>query len=194
MDNFLKALEFTLRWEGGFSDHPADKGGATMRGITQATYDAYLRSIGIKVASPPEQIFFQSRADFVAAMLAFVPTYPVKGIRDEEIEWIYRRNYWEEIKGDSLPSPLSIAVFDCAVNSGPSRSIKLLQAACGGLIIDGAIGPLTLAAAQAVQVGKVIDHREAFLRRIVVRDETQKVFLAGWLNRTTALRVACNAG
>jgi lysozyme family protein len=170
MDNFPKSLEFSLRWEGGFSDHPADHGGATMRGITQATYDAYLRSIG-------------------------APSYPVKGIRDEEIEWIYRRNYWEEIRGDSLPSPLSIAVFDCAVNSGPSRSIKLLQAACnGGLIIDGAIGPKTIAAAQGVAVGKVIDQREAFLRRIVVRDPSQQVFLKGWLNRIAALRVACNGG
>lgn len=169
MDNFQKALEFTLRWEGGYSDHPADKGGATMRGITQATYDAYLRSIG-------------------------APSHPVKGIRDEEIEWIYHRNYWEEIKGDSLPMPLAIAVFDCAVNSGPSRSIKLLQSACGGLVIDGLIGPKTLAAAQVVSVGKVIEQREAFLRRIVVRDVTQKVFLDGWINRTTALRAACNAG
>lgn len=169
MDNFQKALEFTLRWEGGFSDHPADKGGATMKGITQTVYDQYLRSIG-------------------------APSYPVRGIRDEEVEWIYRRNYWEEIKGDGLPMPLAMAVFDCAVNSGPSRSVKLLQAACGGLVVDGDIGPLTLAAAQGVSVGKVIDQREAFLRRIVVRDASQKVFLAGWLNRTTALRAACNAG
>jgi lysozyme family protein len=169
MDNFLKALEFSLRWEGGFSDHPADKGGATMKGITQATYDAYLRSIG-------------------------APSYPVKGIRDEEIEWIYRRNYWDEIKGDGLPFPLSIAVFDCAVNSGPSRSIRLLQAACGGLVIDGIIGAKTIAAAQVVLVGKVIDQREAFLRRIVVRDPSQEVFLKGWINRTTALRATCNGG
>jgi lysozyme family protein len=169
MDDFQTALEFTLRWEGGFSDHPADKGGATMRGITQAVYDAYLRSIGAL-------------------------SHPVKGIRDEEVEWIYRRNYWDEIKGDSLPSPLSIAVFDCAVNSGPSRSIKLLQAACGGLVIDGVIGPKTLAAAQVVLVGKVIDQREAFLRRIVVRDPSQEVFLKGWMSRVAALRVACNGG
>jgi lysozyme family protein len=169
MDNFSKALEFSLRWEGGYSDHPADKGGATMRGITQAVYDAYLRSIG-------------------------APSYPVKGIRDEEIEWIYRRNYWDEVKGDSLPFPLSMAVFDCAVNSGPDRSIKLLQAACGGLVIDGAIGPKTLAAAQVVSAGKVIDERESFLRHIVARDASQKVFLAGWINRTTALRVACSGG
>jgi len=165
-----------------------------MRGITQATYDAYLRSIGVKVPSPPEQVKFPSRAEYLVAMAAYAPIYPVKGIRDEEIEWIYRRNYWNEIRGDSLPMPLAIAVFDCAVNSGPSRSIKLLQAACGGLVIDGALGPVTLEAAKSVDVAKVVSQREAFLRRIVVRDPSQQVFLKGWMSRIAALRTACNGG
>ena len=31
-------MPFILRWEGGFSDHPADRGGATNRGVTLATF------------------------------------------------------------------------------------------------------------------------------------------------------------
>jgi hypothetical protein len=38
---FNRALEMVLHHEGGFVDHPADPGGATNRGVTQATYDAY---------------------------------------------------------------------------------------------------------------------------------------------------------
>jgi lysozyme family protein len=60
--------------------------------------------------------------------------------------------------------------------------------------IDGIIGPKTIAAAQSVSAGKVIDQREAFLRRIVVRDPSQQVFVKGWMSRIAALRVACNGG
>ncbi len=35
--NFERALSLVLKHEGGFADHPADPGGATMMGITQAT-------------------------------------------------------------------------------------------------------------------------------------------------------------
>lgn len=31
-------MPFILRWEGGFSDHPADRGGATNKGVTLSTF------------------------------------------------------------------------------------------------------------------------------------------------------------
>ena len=37
-DNFDTCLAFTLKEEGGYSDNPADPGGATNMGITLATY------------------------------------------------------------------------------------------------------------------------------------------------------------
>ena len=37
-DNFDTCLAFTLQEEGGYSDNPADPGGATNMGITLATY------------------------------------------------------------------------------------------------------------------------------------------------------------
>jgi len=83
-------------------------------------------------------------------------------------------------------------VFDCAVNSGPSRSIKLLQGACPGLAIDGVIGPKTLEAAKAVDPVLVVNAREAFVRRIVARDATQAKFLGGWLNRIAAVRTVAS--
>mgnify|MGYP002949897228 CR=1 FL=1 len=33
---------FILSWEGGFTNHPADKGGATNKGVTIATWKACL--------------------------------------------------------------------------------------------------------------------------------------------------------
>ena len=38
---FAASLPFILRWEGGFVDHPADRGGATNKGVTQRVYDAW---------------------------------------------------------------------------------------------------------------------------------------------------------
>ena len=38
---FDASLPFILRWEGGFVDHPADRGGATNKGVTQRVYDAW---------------------------------------------------------------------------------------------------------------------------------------------------------
>jgi lysozyme family protein len=38
---FNKALSFALRWEGGYSNHPNDRGGETNFGVTHAVYRAY---------------------------------------------------------------------------------------------------------------------------------------------------------
>ena len=34
-----EALVFTLAWEGGFTNHPLDPGGATNYGVIQSRYD-----------------------------------------------------------------------------------------------------------------------------------------------------------
>ena len=44
--DYERALAFTLTFEGGFSNHSADSGGATMRGVTQAVFWAYLSNKG----------------------------------------------------------------------------------------------------------------------------------------------------
>ena len=39
--NFERALAVVLRFEGGWSNHPRDPGGATMKGVTQKVYDRW---------------------------------------------------------------------------------------------------------------------------------------------------------
>lgn len=52
---FRRCHEVTKAWEGGWSDHPADPGGKTMYGVTEAVYHAWLRQHG-KPVRPVRQI------------------------------------------------------------------------------------------------------------------------------------------
>lgn len=163
---FSQALQFTLKWEGGLSDHPNDHGGLTYRGVTQETCNQWCQATGQRYRS-------------CSALL------------QTDIEAVYRDLYWNKVKGDNLPWPLSLAVFDCAVHSGPSRSIKILQRACG-VAEDGIIGPTTLASAEVVDPLKVVAVRRDFLNGLIKKDPSQKVFEKGWMNRLDDLAVTLN--
>ena len=45
IDNFEYCLSVVLENEGGWSDHPRDPGGATMKGVTLKTFRAYFGQI-----------------------------------------------------------------------------------------------------------------------------------------------------
>lgn len=164
MSGFAQALPFVLAREGGFSDHPSDKGGATNFGITQATFDRWLASVG-KLPRP------------------------VKEITDDEVAAIYHRDYWLASRCDALPWPVSLAHFDAAVNHGPLRAAYMLQEALG-VDADGKIGPKTLAAVSALHPRELLDRllwiRVTFYQAISKGD--QLVFLRGWLARVLELR------
>lgn len=164
--DFLKALKFTLAWEGGYSNHPQDKGGATNKGITQKTYDAYRKDNKLAVRS-------------------------VRSITNAEVEDIYYSGYWLASQCDELPSPLFYVVFDTAVNFGAVRALKFMQQALS-VKEDGRWGDPDRAAlkkASAVALAQEIcDLRIVRRHSRVVEDPTQAVFLKGWLNRDVALR------
>src|SRR5688572_26477480 len=102
--NFKDCLAVTLHHEGGYSNHPKDKGGKTQWGIIQRVYNSY-------------------------RLLKEQPARDVRKITRAEMEDIYKRFYWDKVEGDLLPFGLDLSVFDFAVNSGPSRSVKFLQKA-----------------------------------------------------------------
>jgi lysozyme family protein len=175
-DAFARALAFVLGFEGGYADHPADRGGPTMRGITQKRYDAYRHALG------------------------WAPL-PVKDIRDDEVSGIYRTGYWLDARCDVLDAMgmhrLALLHFDSAVQHGPSRAIVLLQRALASVEPDGAFGPQTLNACRAAFAipggeDELIDgyllRRRVYYERIVANDPTQRVFLRGWLRRLEAVR------
>ncbi|RUV80834.1 hypothetical protein EOA75_32600, partial [Mesorhizobium sp. M1A.F.Ca.IN.022.07.1.1] len=162
--NFARSLALVLKSEGGWSDNAADPGGATMKGVTLANFRRFVKADATK-------------AD-------------LKKISDEQVATVYRRFYWDAVAGAELPDGVDYAVFDFAVNSGPSRAAKYLQAACGvGVVQDGRIGPATLAAVRAKPAGVLIDTicnaRLKFLERL----PTWPTFGKGWQRRVVAVRI-----
>jgi lysozyme family protein len=101
-ENFERCLATTLKWEGGYSNHPDDPGGPTMRGITQREYDAW-RGKERKRKRPVGQI------------------------EEGELLAIYRHEYWDAMDCDRLPTGFDLCVFDAAVNSGVGRARQWLQ-------------------------------------------------------------------
>ena len=117
-ENYDKCLETILHHEGGYVNHPKDPGGETNLGVTKRVYESWVM----------ENDLLQK---------------DMKDLKVEDVAPIYRKNYWDRIKGDQLPSGLDLCVFDFGVNAGTGRSAKYLQTLIG-TVADGGIGPNTL--------------------------------------------------
>lgn len=168
-------IEDILRREGGFVDHPDDKGGPTNFGITLRTLAA---SRGTDVTR-----------DDVRRML------------EAEAKGIYETRYFTKPRINQLPAELQPIIFDMGVNHGPGTAIKLLQevltAAGHACSLDGGIGNETITTANSalaalgrkVLINKLVDRRVELFKAIVAKDASQAVFLKGWLNRAAEFRI-----
>lgn len=167
--NFNQSLAAVLKYEGGWSDHPSDPGGATMAGITQKTYAAWL---GRPV----------TRAE-------------LRAIPKGHVRAIYRQLYWRRAGCDKLPGGVDFCVFDLSVNSGPRRAIWFLQRAVN-VSADRKFGAVTLAAARALPAATIIDRvcddRLAWMRRLR-RGRLWAAFGKGWGDRVEKVRAAAHA-
>lgn len=111
----------------------------------------------------------------------------LRAISADDLRTIYRRDYWDKVRGDDLPAGLDLVAFDGAVNSGPAQSAKWLQRAIG-VKDDGRIGAGTIEAALASDVraviGDALDKRLGMLRRL----KTWPTFGRGWQSRVDDIR------
>ena len=158
---YSTCLAFVLAQEGGWSDNPADPGGATTRGITLATF----RQHGHPDATADD----------------------LHEISDEEVSSIYRAGYWQPVHGDDLPAGLDVCIFDFGVNAGPGTAVRLLQE-CMGVVVDGQIGPETMAAIKAQDPAKMINRvtlaQDQYYRSL----PTYGTFGKGWSARVEKRR------
>lgn len=157
--------------EGGFADDPHDSGGATKFGITQNTLSKWRGKM--------------------------VYRDDVKALTKKEASMIYKSEYYEKPKINLLPVPLQGVVLDTAINSGPKRSIRMLQRSIndlgGALAVDGYIGPKTLEACENHSMKNIINifcnRRIDFYNRIVRSNPSQKRFIKGWSKRANSYRI-----
>jgi lysozyme family protein len=161
--NYSRSFGLILQSEGGFTTDPRDPGnrlpdgrpGSTNLGVTQANWEAYV-----------------GRPVTWAEMQALTP---------EIVKPFYKKEYWDKVRADELPTPIDYLMFDFAVNAGPVRSIKIMQKAVG-TVQDGILGPKTMRAIKAVPVGKLIadfsDEKEWWYKSL-----KNKTYERGWLNR-----------
>lgn len=160
--NFNNCLETVLAYEGGLVDNPADPGGLTNQGVTQAVYDAWRAARGLSPRS-------------------------VRALTPDEKVGIYSSQYWEKVGGDDLPTGIDLAVFDYGVNSGAGKAVKDLQRVLG-VPVDGVMGALTIQAAlkteATVVVGKLCDTRLSFMRTL----KGWRTFGNGWTSRVNGIR------
>ena len=172
-----RAIAFTLRWEGGYVNNPADKGGPTNRGITQGTLAAAYASGIVKHCN-------------------------IKALSKAEAMSIYHTKYWDPYDWGRYGEPVDMIMFDMAVNHGMGGAARIAQRACvslgASIAIDGKWGPQTrgvlyeVAWKNGLALSKMlITKRLAFYDRIVAARPSQKSFLKGWRNRTFALAKEC---
>jgi len=110
------------------------------------------------------------------------PNLDIKNLTQEQAGEIYRRDYWDKIRGDELPSEVGIFAMDTAVNMGVSRAIMLLQEAAH-VTIDGVLGPNTLKAVRQAPRDTLLAMATLRLLRYTQLD-TFKVYGKGWFRRT----------
>jgi lysozyme family protein len=165
-ENWDNAFRLMLQSEGGFVNHPSDPGGMTNLGVTKATWENWV-----------------GRESDEAEM---------RGLTPEKVEPLYKKKYWDAVRGDELPMGLDYLMFDFAVNAGAGRAIKTLQTAVG-VTPDGGFGPMTMAAVQAVDPNELIERfsqaKEDFYRSLT----TFATFGKGWLNRVADVKVKASA-
>lgn len=159
-ENYPRCLANTLREEGGWTNDPRDPGGPTMRGIIQREYTRWRTKHGL-------------------------PDRSVRNISEEELQDIYRGNYWVPMVGDAWPKGPDQIVFDIAVNSGTGRAPQIMGAAIG-VSTRNPKELAALASRSADTVGivkRACARRASFYRSL----RTFSAFGRGWLSRNARM-------
>lgn len=178
-DKVLEMIAQLIKREGEkFTDDPADRGGKTKFGITEAT----ARRLGY--AGPMENM------TMAVATKLYIDEY-----------WVRPRF----IRVATLSWPVAMELFDTGVNMGIPTGVVILQrclnafnnGSWGDVAIDGAIGTMTLESLRVYLTRRGPEGEKVLVRAmnclqgeryidIAERDKTQEKFVYGWmLNRVS---------
>lgn len=181
MNAYEQCFEKVVGIEGGFSDHPSDRGGQTKYGITEKT----------------------ARANGYVGDMKDMPI--------EQARAIYKMQYWNTLRLDDIAGlSLRVAaeLFDTAINMGVGTSGQFLQRALNALnrqaadyadmVVDGVVGPMTVNAFKAFMYRRRTEGETVMLAalnalqgeryiRIAEGDREQEAFVFGWLLNRVAV-------
>ena len=170
MEKIEKYGKYCRSWEGGWSNHPNDKGGATMKGITYKTYCDYRKA---KKLSKPTLT-------------------QLRRITAKEWNAVLRWGYWDRIKADKIQDEwVTYLIADSVWMSGIGYVKKVQQLL--GLKADGIIGTQSLKAINSMDGKELFEmlwnQREKFLYSIATGGNAS--FLKGWLRRLNSMQYGC---
>jgi len=169
MANHKLLVPYIQKWEGGFVNDPADRGGATMAGVTIATYTEYCRKKGLPAPTIDD----------------------LKKITEAEWMDIFKTLYWDRWQADKILSQ-SIAniLVDWVWGSGV-WGIKIPQRILG-VVEDGIAGQKTLIALNSRPPRLLFDEikkaRVKYIDDICKKTPTNEKFRRGWMNRLNDLK------
>lgn len=169
-----------IRTEGGYVDHPADRGGPTNYGITEAL--ARQNGYSGRMQDMPES-FARS-------------VYERRYVRDPGFHRIV-----------AIDADIGGEVVDTGVNIGPSAAAVFLQRWLNGfnseqryadLFVDGRVGPVTAEALRVFLAWRGALGKQALLRglnsvqgnrylEIAERNQSQRAFLFGWITHRVVI-------
>lgn len=168
MADHSKLSPFIRKWEGKFVNDPTDLGGATMSGVTFATFQAYRKNKGLTATIED-----------------------LKNITDAEWNEIFKGLYWDRWQADRIRSQSVANVLVDWVWASGKWGIIVPQRILG-LKADGIVGDMTIAAVNSQDPYlfflRLIDERREFVNRIVKANPSQQKFIFGWLNRINDFR------
>lgn len=167
---FEPAVDYTLENEGGYGWNALDEGGPTNWGITMSDL-----------------------AEFVGHQVSVAD---VQNMTVDTAKQIYLAKYWSPLAlGQVTDQGIATCIFDSGVLYGTGIGARYGQTAaneCGeNLVLDGRIGPLTLAAFNRVEPKQfLIAYHARIMSRInsiIAASPSQEIFRDGWTNRANRL-------
>ncbi len=169
MANIDPLARFILSFEGGYSNHPADKGGATNHGVTIATW----RAQG-----------YDKNGD------GKIDENDVKLITEQDAIDIMRKNFWNKWHADDIEDQgIANLLVDWVWASG-KWGITIPQQLLG-VKADGIVGPKTLREVNRLNCEYLFDklkkRRLEYINNLVRNNPSQKVFIKGWSRRINSI-------
>lgn len=153
----------------GYANDPDDLGGATMVGVTIATYKEYCRKKGYPVPT----------IDRLRNM-----TYA---------QWldILKTMFWDRWQADKIANQSVAEILVDWVWTSGKYGITIPQQVLG-VTVDGVVGPKTLAALNkqnpAQFFARIVAERKAYIDRICASRPVNNKYKRGWLNRLNAIK------